>query len=159
MPPTSRVWIYQANRSISEKEVSVIAESLTLFCEQWQAHGEPLQTSFSIDYNRFIVLAVNENASSPSGCSIDSSVHVLKSLERQLSIDFFSREEVAIFDDNWIVTYPLQNLKKLFIEGTLHENSVALNTLVQTLDEWTTKSRVKVSQSWLKRYIPKVPVS
>lgn len=159
MPKTSRIWIYQSSRSLSEREVSTIAESLVRFCDQWEAHGAPLQTSFTVDHNRFIVLAVNEDASAPSGCSIDGSVRVLKSLEQALRIDFFNREEVAFLQGANIVTYPLSNLKKLFAEGILHENSIALNTLVQSLGEWMNNSQVKARESWLKRYIPNVPVS
>ena len=159
MPDSARVWIYQSNRGISETEIQVICRALKNFCEQWQVHGAPMQASFAVDHNRFIVLAVNEQANMPSGCSIDSSVHVLKMLEHQLQADFFSREEVAFVHESGIITYPLQHLKKLFVEGILHENSVALNTLVQTWGEWKNRSRVKVSESWLKRYIPKVPVS
>ena len=159
MPKSSRVWIYQSNRSLSEREVNIISESLMLFCDQWTTHGTPLQTSFSIDHNRFIVLVANEDASAPSGCSIDGSVRVLKTLEHQLLVDFFNREEVAFLDREDIITYPLKNLKKIFAEGILHENSIALNTLVQSLGEWMNNSRVKVGESWLKRYIPKVPVS
>ena len=159
MPATSRVWIYQANRKLTEDEVRIIAESLAQFCDQWDAHGAPLQTSYTVDHNRFAVLAVNEKASAPSGCSIDGSVRVLKNLEQELHIDFFNREEIAFFNGKEIVAYPLKDLKKLFAGGILHENSVALNTLVQSLGEWMTKCRVMAGESWLKRYIPKVPVS
>jgi hypothetical protein len=159
LPKTSRVWIYQANRNLSAPEIALITKSLTQFCEQWAAHGTPLQTSFSIDHNRFIALAVNEDASAPSGCSIDGSVRALKTLEQALKVDFFNREEVAFLDGTDILTYPLSNLKKLFAEGILHENSIALNTLVQSLEDWEENRQVKVRESWLKRYIPKVPVS
>jgi hypothetical protein len=159
MPSDSRVWVYQSNRKLNDVEITVITDRLRNFCEQWQAHGTPLKTSFSVDHSRFIVLAVNEDVASPSGCSIDSSVHVLKGLEQELQTDFFSRGDVAFFDESGIVTHPLTSLKKLFADGTLHENSLTLNTLVQTLGEWISESKVKVSESWLKRYIPKVPVS
>lgn len=159
MPDDSRVWIYQANRLLSLAEIERVAVTLKEFCGQWAAHQVALQTSFSIDHHRFVTLAVNEEASSPSGCSIDSSVHVLKSLERDLGIDFFSRSEIAFSENGAIMVHPIQNLKNLFTSGRLNENSLALNTLVQTLGEWRTQGTVKVSDTWLKRYIPKMPVS
>lgn len=159
MPDDSRIWIYQANRKLTSSEVEVIAHTLREFCGQWAAHQMALQTSFSVDHNRFVILAVNENASTPSGCSIDSSVHVLKALEQNLQVDFFNRAEIAFLENNEIYTYPVQELKNLFANGRLSEGSLALNTLVQTLGDWKNKGTVKVSESWLKRYIPKIPVS
>jgi hypothetical protein len=159
MPDDSRVWIYQANRALTAAEIQQVASILAAFCDQWAAHQVALQTSFSIDHNRFVVLAVNERASAPSGCSIDSSVHVLKSLEQTLGIDFFSRSEIAFSENGEIMVHPIQNLKNLFASGRLNENSLALNSLVQTLGEWRNQGTVKVSDTWLKRYIPKIPVS
>jgi hypothetical protein len=159
MPGSSRVWIYQSSRKLNDAEVIAISKTLENFCAQWAAHGSDLQTSFDITHQRFIVLVVNEKAGAPSGCSIDSSTHVIKNLEQQLQIDFFNRSEVAFIEDTDIKTYPLTELKKLFADGRLNENSVTFNALVTTLEEWRNQSKLSVKDSWLKRYIPKIPVS
>ena len=159
MPDSSRVWIYQSGKNLTPDEVQLLSKELERFCSQWQVHGAPMRTSFSVDDNRFIVLAVDEQEGSPSGCSIDSSVHILKSLEQQFQTDFFSRQEVAFYEHGTITTFPLTSLKKQFNDGILKENSVTLNTLVQTLGDWRHNRMVPVKDSWLRRYIPKVPVS
>jgi hypothetical protein len=71
LPPDSKIWIYQADRVFSDTEEKIIAERLKSFCSQWAAHGHPLQTSFKIEHNQFIVLSVDENTAGASGCSID----------------------------------------------------------------------------------------
>jgi enoyl-[acyl-carrier-protein] reductase (NADH) len=158
MPDSSRVWIYQSNRKLSQQELTLISDTLKNFCSQWAAHGTDLQTSFDVQYNRFVILSVNEQNASASGCSIDGSVHIIRSLEQQLNIDFFNRTEVAFWNGGEISTYPLQDLKKLFHEGRLTETSLSFNTLVKTLGEWRTHGLVQLANSWLKRYIPKIPV-
>ena len=75
LPEESRVWIYQANRSFSEKEISQLKEQLNIFIEAWTAHGKDLQAGYKIVYKRFIVLALNQNLNKATGCSIDASVH------------------------------------------------------------------------------------
>jgi hypothetical protein len=139
--------------------VSFISDRLREFCDRWAAHGSALQTSFSVDYNRFLILSVNEDASAPSGCSIDSSVHALKELEDELDIDFFGRSEIAFFEDGKVVVFPLQELKNLFLAGRLNENTQTLNTLAQTVGDWKNHGKINASESWLKRYIPKSQVS
>ena len=61
LPEESRVWIYQANRSFSDEEISEIEDRLNIFIENWTAHGSDLQSGFTIKYKRFIIIALNQN--------------------------------------------------------------------------------------------------
>ena len=60
LPHNSRVWIYQSNREFTEEEVQFISERAKQFINQWTKHGSDLQGSFTIKYNHFLVLAVDE---------------------------------------------------------------------------------------------------
>lgn len=154
----SRLWIYQTSRALNSNEESAITETLKAFCEQWAAHGSGLKTSFRIDHHRFVLLAVDEQVAGASGCSIDSSVRVLKELEQKLNLDFFDRSEIAFWNDGKVVTYPMIQLKNLFADGRLNHDSETFNTLAATLGDWNQNPRMRVANSWLKRYLPKVPV-
>jgi hypothetical protein len=154
----SRLWIYQTSRALNEQEELTIAETLKAFCDQWAAHGSGLKTSFRIDHHRFILLAVDEQVAGASGCSIDSSVRVLKELEQKLNLDFFDRSEIAFWNGNEVVTHPLTQLKNLFADGRLNHDSETFNTLAATLGDWNENPRMSVANSWLKRYLPKVSV-
>src|SRR3954471_14253672 len=91
----SRVWIYQANRRMSASEASSLDKLLQQFCGNWNAHGEPLKTSFRIEHDQFVVLCADEDYHAPSGCSIDSSVRILKEFQASAGVDFFDRTLVA----------------------------------------------------------------
>jgi hypothetical protein len=109
---------------------------LQVFCENWAAHGSGLQTSFRIDHHRFLILAVDEQSGGASGCSIDSSVRVVKDLGARLGIDFFNRADVAFWQEGEVKTYPLTQLKNLFANDTLNPQTQAFNTLAVTWGEW-----------------------
>ena len=91
LPDEARVWIYATNRHLSDKEVIAIEQELIAFLTQWTAHQQALEASFSIPYNNFIVIGLNENKNLASGCSIDASVHFLKQLERKFKVDLKQR--------------------------------------------------------------------
>src|SRR5918992_1402536 len=93
LTPASRIWIFQANRRIARGELEVVKSNLREFTEEWAAHGSPLKTSFTIKFDQFIILAADETHESPSGCSIDGSVRVLKKLEQSLGIQLFDRNQ------------------------------------------------------------------
>jgi hypothetical protein len=155
----SRLWIYQGNRAFTVEEESFISQSLTEFCNQWAAHGNPLKTSFKVEHHQFIVLAADESFGLPSGCSIDGSVHVIKALQEKTHIDFFDRSLIAFSIDGKTKLFPLASLKGEFGAGTLTAETYAFNNLVATKAEWQTGWLCPVKNSWLARYLPKAVVA
>jgi len=159
LPPHSRVWIYQADRPFSADEEKIISDSLTNFCSRWEAHGDPLQTSFKIEYHQFVILTVDESSAGASGCSIDGSVRVLKELGNQLHVDFFDRSQVAFLENEKIQSYSLVQLKSLFQSGKLTATSQTFNNLVVNKAEMESNWKTSVQNSWLTKYLPKDTLS
>jgi hypothetical protein len=159
MPGHSRVWIYQASRALNASDKEYLLDGLRNLCDQWAAHGNPLKTSFVIQFDRFVVLAVDEQTAGASGCSIDASVRYLKSLQEKLGLDFFDRSQVAFQQDDKIELYPLKELRALFENHTLSGETIAFNNLVSTKAEWENEWRAPVRQSWLSRHLPKTAVA
>lgn len=95
-PENSRVWVYTANRFLSEQDKSFIQANLKNFLSQWKTHGTELYADAVILHDSFVVIAVNESKVPSSGCSVDSSVRFMKELGKELNIDFFNRLSVII---------------------------------------------------------------
>lgn len=157
--PSSRIWIYQSNRKLSSQDKTAIANYLSSFTERWAAHGQPLKTSFDIRYDQFIILAVDENHHSPSGCSIDESVHVMKEIEQPLGISFFDRNLVAFKKDDSVVLVALPDLKQKFAQGTWNEQTLTFNNLISIKGQLVTDWIVPAGNTWLKRYLPALKVA
>jgi len=156
LPDNARVWIYQADRKFSDSEKNTISESLHSFTLQWLVHGQPMDASFDIAHDQFIVLAANDQA---SGCSIDSSVRTIKELGENLNIDFFNRQVVAFKKDGKVMTIGMQELKKTFEAGHWNQNSEVFNNLVGTKGELEKGWLIPAGNSWLKRYLPRETVA
>src|SRR5215217_3234812 len=93
--PQSRVWVYQSNRAFTNDEVKAIEQTLTDFTVHWKAHGHQLDAKAEVLYNFFIVFVVDEASAGVTGCSIDSSVRIIKELEQQYQVDLFNRFNLA----------------------------------------------------------------
>lgn len=154
LPDTARIWIFQANRKFSEEERAIISNQLKLYTEAWAAHGTPLRSSFSLPFDHFIVLGVDENVHTPSGCSIDSIMRSLQSLSHAVTIDFFDRSKVAFKMDEEIVCMPLTALRAAFSDGKLTPQSLFFNNLIAAKEELDARWIIPVSDSWIKRYLP-----
>ncbi len=152
MAKRSRVWIYQADRKLKDNEVEWLEKVSTAFCDQWAAHGADLKSSFQILHDQFLILAVDEEASLPSGCSIDSSVHLVQQAQSQLGIDFFDRMKVAFYDGEDVELTPTSSLKGKIASGEISEDTLTFNNLVGTINELESAWKIPAGQSWLKRY-------
>ena len=102
LPPTARLWVYQANRPFTPGEERQLKAELSAFCDQWATHNKALRTSYSIERNQFLLMAVDDNHMLASGCSIDDSVHRVQEIGRNLGIDFFDRGNFT----GYCVDYP-----------------------------------------------------
>ena len=100
LPDSSRIWLHLANRKLVASEEQFLKEGLTVFLDNWSAHGKRLQCNATLLFSQYLIFSVDENIESASGCSIDSSVHFAKRMGSELGIDFFTRLEVLVIEGN-----------------------------------------------------------
>jgi hypothetical protein len=154
LPGHSRVWVYQSNREFTAEEVEEIKAKGDVFIFQWAAHGKDLKAAFEIFYNRFIVLFVDEQQAMASGCSIDSSVHFVQQIEVHYKVDLMDRMIITYKKDDQIAETRLPNFDELFKDGTINEDTVVFNNLVDTQEKFVSEWEVPVKNSWHKQLIP-----
>ncbi|WCT13234.1 ABC transporter ATPase [Mucilaginibacter jinjuensis] len=144
----SRVWIYQADRKLSEAETQQLQQQLNSFTQSWTAHNNALKAGAEIRYNRFIVLVVDESQAGASGCSIDKSVNFMKQVEQHYNINLFDRFNLAYRDGADVLSAPRAQFEDLIKQGSINQDTVVFNNLVQTLAELDTKWEVPFKNSW-----------
>lgn len=155
---SARIWIYQSSRKFTESEKNTISETLSAFTHSWVAHGNPLKTSFTILQDQFIILATDENFNEASGCSIDSSVRVIRQLDQQFSLGLFDRTKIAFSKGETIEMIPLNELPKTLESGRWNSCSVVFNNVIESKGQLKNDWCVPAGQTWLKRYLAKTVV-
>ncbi len=153
LPDNSRIWVYQANRKLSEQEVAEITEKTNEFLTKWTAHGAALEAALEIKYNRFIVIGLNQANASASGCSIDASVHFIQTLEKEYDIDLLDKMNVTFYSGEFIAYKPLADFKKMAKDKSVSKNTVVFNNLVNTKAEYLENWEVPAKESWHSRFL------
>lgn len=155
LPSTARLWVYAAPRPFSAAEIATIKSAAPAFIDNWSTHGTPLQASFDVLENQFLLMAVDEGVQTASGCSIDSSVGFVRGLEQQFGLSLTDRSLVYFLIGGEVKTFPLTELKQQVTQGNLSPETKLINTLVATKEELTQKWLIPAGDSWLKRYFKK----
>lgn len=153
LPDHARVWIYQADRKMSNEEVQKIQPQISAFLTQWTAHGANLLAGFQVKYNRFIIIALDESQASASGCSIDASVHFIQSLEQELGLGLLDKLNVTYYNGPHIAHKPLAEFKKMAKNKSVSKNTVVFNNLVNTKGEFEEFWEVPAKDSWHARFL------
>lgn len=149
----ARVWIYQANRSFSEEELVEISSALDRFISDWTAHGSDLKAGYEIKYKRFIIIALDQNFASASGCSIDASVHFIQQLEKEYNVDLLDKMNVSYKQGMHIAYKPLGDFKKMAKDKAVSKNTIVFNNLVTNKHEYINHWEVPASDSWHSRFL------
>ncbi len=152
MPDHARLWIYQAERSLTDQEVELVRHGTIDFLNQWQAHGQELKASFELKFNQFLILAVDESFSQVSGCSIDASVHLIKSLENKLHLSFSTSRKVAFFQEEKINLYPFHELKQHVQNKMIKPETQIFDNTIKNIADLNQNWLVPCSQTWMNRY-------
>lgn len=157
LPPNfadnSRVWIYQGKRLFTLSEALQVEEMLNEFAANWQTHGAPVKGYGNLFFGQFIVLMADETASGVSGCSTDSSVRLIKEIEKLFKVNLFDRLLLAFYTKEKIQVLPLSQLNYAVENNFINSETLYFNNIVLTKKELETNWIIPVKDSWLSKKI------
>ena len=154
LPDSSRIWLYASSRRFSAAEKLVIREALQDFCGGWATHGKEMPSSFEILHDQVLVLAVDESQLEASGCSIDSSVRALQSLEQVLGVDLVNQGKVTLKDPHGALrVLPALGLKSKISIGEITQDLEVMQPSLHTKADLKSLWQ-PVRKSWLSNYFP-----
>lgn len=145
----ARVWVYQSTRPFNEQQVMEIDEQLHQFTSQWNAHGAPVKGWGKCLFGRFIVLMADETDVAVSGCSTDSSVRVIKSIEKQYDCNLFDRLSITFLVKEKAEVLPIGQVQYAIEKGYINENTLLFNNLVSNKQEILENWLLPLKDSWL----------
>ncbi len=146
--PLSKVWVYQADRTLTEIERNFVTAEAQAFIADWTAHGKLLKAKLEVYYNQFLVLLVDETQADASGCGIDKSVHFIQRMEQHLKINLMNRLLVAYKENDQIKTCSLVDFEKKFENKEVNSETIVFNNLVGNKLEFESNWEIPLSKSW-----------
>jgi hypothetical protein len=149
----SRVWIYQSSRLFFISEALEMEDMLNDFVANWKSHGTPVKGFANLFFGQFIVLMADETATTVGGCSTDSSVHLIKSIEEKYKVQMFDRQNLAFVIKDKIQLLPLNQLEYAVENNFINANTLYFNNTVLSKKEMQDKWMIPVKESWLAKRI------
>ncbi len=151
--PATRIWIYAASRELSGEEVEKLNPVIASFAKNWVSHNLQLKATGFILENRFLILAVDESQAGASGCSIDKSVKFVRDIGDSLQVDFFNRLDFFYYEGEKLKNIHKDQLSTAYKNGEINDDTIFLDTLVQTKEDFESRWKTPLKNSWIKRFL------
>jgi hypothetical protein len=133
LPDHGRVWVFPATRRLSEKEADSLMAEVDAFLDGWAAHGAPLRSARTLVEDQFLLVGVDEDASQPSGCSIDALVNRLEELGETLSVRLVDHAPVWFRDGDMVRAVSRAEFRALAGDGAVDVDTPVFDTTITRL--------------------------
>lgn len=150
---STRVWVYQSNQPFKAEDEDKVREYIQQFATQWVSHNRQLKAFGDLVHRQFVVLMVDESQAGASGCSIDSSVRFIKALQAEYQLDLFDRMTFTYLEGDAVKTASRDTFASLYQEGTINDDTLVFDTLVDNKAKFETAWVKPLGQSWHKRMV------
>lgn len=132
-----------------------MAESLQVedllkdFVEGWNSHGTPVKGYANLFFGQFVVLIADETATGVSGCSTDSSVRLIRDIEKIFRVNMFDRLMLAFLVKEKVQMVPFAQLAYALDNKFIDASTIYFNNTVLTLAQLKNHWLIPVKDSWL----------
>lgn len=152
-PDNAKVWIYQSNTHFDDDAKKHIQITIDDFIATWESHGNMVKGTFTILYDAFIVLFVDEQGDRMCGTAQDNSVKLMKRLEQELEVTLLDRMNQSYKESEKAVLVKLNDFETLYNDNTINDETIVFNNTITIKKEFDTTWEVPLKDSWHKQLV------
>jgi hypothetical protein len=155
LPDHSKLWIFPADRVLTQAERERLIQVVTDGLSEWVAHGSPVRWGHQVLHDQFLMIGVDETHTALTGCSIDSGVSQIRQLEKELAMSFLDNARIFFRDGEAIRCETRPGFQKLAEEGRVDGDTLVFNNVVTSLGELRRGEwEIPVRDSWHAKAFP-----
>lgn len=155
LPPTSRLWVFGAERPIVGSAAQGLLAAVDAHLERWNAHGAPLTCAREWTEDRFLTIGVDQSTAGASGCSIDGLFRLLKSMEADVGTPLVGGGTVYYRDPAGpVVAVTRDEFSELAADGAVRRDTRVFDLTVATVADWKARFETETARSWHAGLLP-----
>jgi hypothetical protein len=152
LPADARLWIFPAERGLSDTERRRVLDEADAFIAQWTAHGISLTAAREMRYDRFVLVGVDERSAGASGCSIDALVRRMRGLQSDLGVELVNHGPIVYRRGDSIARASREEFADLAAAGAVTRDTIVFDNTLTTVGEVRDgRWEVRAGDSWHAR--------
>jgi hypothetical protein len=149
LPDDARLWIFAADRELTDTEMGTVRHSMSEFLAAWRAHGSDVEAGFDLQHRQFLLIGSTNALADPSGCSIDAMTRAIRELGQSLGVNFMPSGNIFFRENGHIAVVDRLTFKSLARNGKVDQNTKVYNTMITSVQDLKSgKWEVRAADSW-----------
>jgi len=147
-------WVHILKNPISAEDKSTLVGSLSTLLKSWDSHGKELSADVVILNDQLLIIYLDENSISASGCSVDKLNREISSIINSSKKELADRNMVPLYSGKEIEFVDRLNIKEMYEQNhiTADHSLVDVNATYEVTRGFE-QFLVPIHDSWLKNYI------
>jgi hypothetical protein len=125
--------------------------NISKFLETWNNHGNQLFGKCWIELDQILIVSLDENKMTASGCSIDKLNRKIEEIQAEHHLNLFDRLIVFYQENNVLKNTSLSNFWALRKANVVNDSTVVLDTTITSLNDWVDGKWKEFQNSWHKQ--------
>lgn len=135
LPPGGRLWVFPLRRRLDPSEAATVLTAVDDFLGGWAAHGAPLRSGRRLVDDHFLLVGVDVDTESPSGCSIDALVAALRRVGSELGTTLVDHTPVWFRTSEGVRVASRPDFKRLASTGAVSPDTPVFDTTVTRVED------------------------
>lgn len=149
----SKVWVYPSSRKFYKEEIEGLEEKIKLFVDSWKKEDVDFKSSYQFLYNRFIIIAAEDEKVTITNQDMDRLVGFILELQNDYEIELLDRMNVCFKQGEYVQYKELKEFKKLLKNKSVSEKTIVFDNLIQSKGELEEFWEVPIAESWYNRFL------
>lgn len=153
IPNWCKLWVFPSSRKFYPQEIEGLKESIEEFLSNWSNKGQELKCSYTIKYDRFIIITVDDSEISLSLKAHDSLTGFIITLEAKYNIVLLDKINVCYKQGEFVQYKDLIEFKKMIKTGGVSKKTVVFDNMITTKEALENDWEINIKESWLGRLL------
>ncbi|WP_456376924.1 ABC transporter ATPase [Lutibacter sp.] len=153
IPNDGKLWIFPSNRKFYPQEIAGLKEEIKAFLSEWDDGEFVIKSCYQLEYNRFIIITVDDSQHSLSIQAHDLLITFIQELENIYKIILLDKINVCYKQGEFVQYKDLKDFKKMMKAKGVSQKTVVFNNMITTKQELKHDWEINIMDSWLGRFL------
>ncbi|WP_372793135.1 ABC transporter ATPase [Lutibacter sp.] len=153
LPDDAKLWVFPSSRKFYAQEIAGIKEKIEGFLSEWDDQGILIRCSYKLEYDRFIIIAVDDSLNSLSLEAHNLLITFIQELEKELEVVLMDKMNVCYKQGEFVQYKDLIEFKKMMKAKGVSQKTIVFDNMITTKVDFKYNWEINIMDSWLGRFL------
>ncbi|NQV77991.1 MAG: ABC transporter ATPase [Lutibacter sp.] len=153
LPDEAKLWIFPSSRKFYPQEIEGLKEKIEDFLSDWDDQGILIRCSFQLEYDRFIIIAVDDSLNSLSLEAHNLLITFIQELEKTFEVVLMDKMNVCYKQGEFVQYKDLIEFKKMMKAKGVSQKTIVFNNMIANKVDFKYNWEINIMDSWLGRFM------